>query len=426
MRNSRANPATWVAVILCVIIALAACAPPPATPVPPSTVAPTPLPTQAPAPTAIPPTAIPPTAAPIATATAAPKPVALKVSQNAALGKFLSDGDGRTLYIFTRDTKNTSTCYDDCAKSWPPFLTQGKTDAGDGVTSSIIGSTTRKEGTTQVTFNGFPLYFRATDAKAGDITGQGIGNVWWIIAPGGDAVTNPPPLSITLNLGPGRDGDQSGTARLTPKGDKTEVVLNIKPGAAGVEQPVHIHDGACPGVGAVKYPLTNIVDGKSTTTVDAPITALLTGSFSINAHKSAADINTYVACGGIPQGVLLKLGPGRDADRSGNAVLLALGNKTEVDLFIKPQPPFAQPAHIHEGACPNVGAVKFPLTSAQDGSSKTVVDASLADLTKGGFSINAHKSPDDINVYVACGAIPQGAPAVLPTAVPSEKGGYGG
>ncbi len=379
-----------ITVILIAIVALAACAPAPA---------PTPVPTP-------PPTPVPPTAAP----TAAPaKPQALRVVQNATLGKFLADSDGRSLYMFARDSKNTATCYDDCAKRWPPYLTLAKTDAQEGVNASLIGTTQRKEGTTQITYNGWPLYYWAADTKPGDTFGQGIGNTWWVVTPNGDTVTAPPPPSITINLGPGRDGDQSGTARLTARGDKTEVVLNLKPGAAGIEQPVHIHEGACPAVGAVKYPLANLSDGKSTTTVDATLASLLTGGFSINAHKSAAEVGVYVACGGIPQGVLLKLGPGRDADQSGSAVLLAQGSKTEVNVFIKPVPPLASPAHIHEGACPAVGAVKFPLTNIEFGSSKTVVDSSFADLLKGGFSINAHKSASDINVYVACGALSQGS-----------------
>ncbi len=408
MKVTHSKIASIIVFVFVAAVALAGCAPA-ATPtaVPPAT------PTTAPPapPTAVPPAPTPaPTAAPTAPAPTAvsAKPVAVKVVQNDALGKFLADGDGRTLYMFARDSKSTTTCSDACAQSWPPFITQAKTEALEGVNAALIGTTQRKEGTNQVTYNGWPLYYRGTDTKAGDTTGHGIGNVWWVLIPNGDAVTAAPPPSITINLGAGRDADQSGTARLTARGNKTEVVLNIKPGAAGVEQPAHIHEGACPAVGAVKYPLTNLTDGRSTTTVDVPLASLLTGGFSINAHKSAAEIGVYVACGGIAQGVLLKLGPGRDADQSGSAVLLAQGNKTEVNVFIKPVPPLVQPAHIHEGACPGVGAVKYPLTNIEFGSSKTVVEASLADLLKGGYSINAHKSANDMNVYVACGAVSPG------------------
>ena len=87
----------------------------------------------------------------------------------------------------------------------------------------------------------------------------------------------------------------------------------------------------------------------------------------------------------------------------GTAVLLAQGAKTEVDLFTTPNIGVPQPAHIHDGSCPGVGAVKFPLTNIQDGHSQTVVDASLADLLKGGYAINTHLSTTDAGKYVACG-----------------------
>jgi len=100
-------------------------------------------------------------------------------------------------------------------------------------------------------------------------------------------------------LGPGRDGNQSGTATLTAKGDKTEVVLNIKPGPAGVAQPAHIHVGTCPVPSAVKFPLANVVDGKSTTTVEIALKDLLKDTYAINVHLSAAEASKYVACGDL-------------------------------------------------------------------------------------------------------------------------------
>ena len=106
--------------------------------------------------------------------------------------------------------------------------------------------------------------------------------------------------SVTVDLGPGRDASQPGTAVLTEQGDQTMVTIDIAPGAAGVPQPVHIHAGTCDTLGAVEYPLTNIVDGTSTTMVDVALADLLTGGFAINAHMSQAEINTYVACGNIP------------------------------------------------------------------------------------------------------------------------------
>ena len=160
------------AILSIVLLALAACVP-------------------APTPTSVPPT-VAPTAAPQATvaptAAVQVKPVALTVGTNDKFGKILTDGNGRTLYLFAKDTKDTPTCYDDCAKRWPPFLTQGKTDAMNGIDAASIGSTKRKDGTTQVTYKGSPLYYWNADTKPGDTFGQGIGGVWWVVAPDGKAI----------------------------------------------------------------------------------------------------------------------------------------------------------------------------------------------------------------------------------------------
>ena len=108
--------------------------------------------------------------------------------------------------------------------------------------------------------------------------------------------------SVTVTMGPGRDGSQTGTATLTAQGSQTQVVLNIQSGPAGVEQPVHIHSGSCPGVGAVVFPLTNVVNGTSTTVVNATLDSLRTGGYSINAHQDGtqAGLGVYVSCGVIP------------------------------------------------------------------------------------------------------------------------------
>jgi predicted lipoprotein with Yx(FWY)xxD motif len=116
----------------------------------------------------------------------------VNVGQNATLGSFLVDSKGMTLYIFTKDTPNTSACYGGCATAWPPLLTSGAPIAGTGVTASMLGITTRTDGTTQVTYNGLPLYYWVKDKVVGDTTGQGVQNVWYVIDPGGKSVTTAP------------------------------------------------------------------------------------------------------------------------------------------------------------------------------------------------------------------------------------------
>ena len=74
-----------------------------------------------------------------------------------ALGTFLTDENGRTLYVFLSDHNGPSVCYGGCATAWPPLLTNGMAVAGDGVQQGLLGTTTRNDGTKQVTYNGWPL-----------------------------------------------------------------------------------------------------------------------------------------------------------------------------------------------------------------------------------------------------------------------------
>jgi len=118
-------------------------------------------------------------------ATMASGPAEVDAGQNATLGSFLVDSKGFTLYLYTKDTPNTSTCYGGCAAAWPPLLTTGAPTAGTGVTASMLGTTTRTDGTTQVTYNGWPLYYFAKDMAAGDTTGENVQGVWFVITPAG-------------------------------------------------------------------------------------------------------------------------------------------------------------------------------------------------------------------------------------------------
>ena len=106
--------------------------------------------------------------------------------------------------------------------------------------------------------------------------------------------------SVTVRLGQQNDSKESGTARLTPEGDKTKVVINLKGAPKGVQQPAHIHEGSCAKLDPKpKYPLQNVVDGKSTSEVPVKLDELTGGNLAINVHKSGEDLKTYVACGDI-------------------------------------------------------------------------------------------------------------------------------
>jgi predicted lipoprotein with Yx(FWY)xxD motif len=112
----------------------------------------------------------------------------LMLGTNSSLGEFLVDGKGMTLYIFTRDTADKSTCTGDCLVAWPPLLTQGNPILGPGVDDSKIGSTLLADGTRIVTYNHMPLYYYVKDTQPGDTTGQGVGGVWYVIDSDGDII----------------------------------------------------------------------------------------------------------------------------------------------------------------------------------------------------------------------------------------------
>jgi len=101
------------------------------------------------------------------------------LSGNDELGPFLTDADGLTLYIFAKDEPGVSNCYEQCAVNWPPLLVEdGQVLSGSDDLTAEFGITERTDGTTQVTYNGWPLYFFINDAAPGDTTGQSVGGVW--------------------------------------------------------------------------------------------------------------------------------------------------------------------------------------------------------------------------------------------------------
>ena len=113
------------------------------------------------------------------------------VSNIGGLGSVLVDSQGRTVYLFEKDTGPKSTCFGACATEWPPVTTNGKPSAGKGVSASMLGTTKRSDGTTQVTYNGHPLYLFEADQKPGDATGQNVdafGAEWYVLSPAGDKV----------------------------------------------------------------------------------------------------------------------------------------------------------------------------------------------------------------------------------------------
>jgi len=107
-----------------------------------------------------------------------------------SLGQVLTADDGMTVYMFLPDNAGDPTCVGDCAKTWPPLLVDdGATPtAGEGVDSAMLGTAANPEGGTQVTYNGWPLYYYAADNAPGDTNGQDVGDVWYVIGADGEPI----------------------------------------------------------------------------------------------------------------------------------------------------------------------------------------------------------------------------------------------
>ena len=105
---------------------------------------------------------------------------------------FLTDGSGRAVYLWVKDTGDASQCSGACAGAWPPVPATGTVTAGGSAVASDLGTITRSDGTKQVTYDGHPLYYFAGDSGAGSATGQGsdgFGAKWWLVSPAGADVT---------------------------------------------------------------------------------------------------------------------------------------------------------------------------------------------------------------------------------------------
>jgi predicted lipoprotein with Yx(FWY)xxD motif len=140
-----------------------------------------------------------PTASPGGASTASPQPpktsggtAATVGVTSTSLGNTLVDAQGRTLYLFQKDSGTTSTCTGACATFWPPLIVPGAPTSGSGANASLIGTTKRQDGKSQVTYNGHPLYLFTGDHNPGDTNGEGkvaFGAAWFALSPSGTQVS---------------------------------------------------------------------------------------------------------------------------------------------------------------------------------------------------------------------------------------------
>lgn len=108
----------------------------------------------------------------------------LTVADAPGVGPVLVDAQGFTVYDFHKDKGPVSSCYGGCAKVWPPVLTEGDPQVGEGATIALLGVTARKDGSKQVVYAGHPLYTYSGDKKPGQANGNDIdsfGAEWYAL-----------------------------------------------------------------------------------------------------------------------------------------------------------------------------------------------------------------------------------------------------
>lgn len=168
------------------------------------------------------------------------KPADVSLGGNDDLGSFLVGPNGMTLYIFTNDTPGVSNCSGDCLVNWPPLLV----DAGREPTlqpglAGTLGTIQRDDGTHQVTYDDMPLYYWINDGQPGDATGQGVGDVWFVIQP------------ATVMVG---GNDELGSFLVGPDGMTLYIFTKDAPGVSN-----------CYDDCAVRWPPLLVADGQQPT-----------------------------------------------------------------------------------------------------------------------------------------------------------------
>jgi predicted lipoprotein with Yx(FWY)xxD motif len=116
----------------------------------------------------------------------------LAMNAKQPFGEYLTDSSGRALYMFGRDMRNHTMCYDACAQVWPPLVSEGGSIRVRHVDKSLVGLIRRKDGQMQVTYKGMPLYYYIKDkGRPGSTTGQNVHDKfgsWYLVAPTGGKV----------------------------------------------------------------------------------------------------------------------------------------------------------------------------------------------------------------------------------------------
>ena len=149
-----------------------------------------------------------------------------------------------------------------------------------------------------------------------------------------------------------------------------------------------------------------MINGRSLTTIDVPVEIVLSGALLLDIKRPAQESGVSALCNVIPEALFFNLEMGKNGNQYGIVVAFQQAGGTKVDVFIKPGPPgVAQPAFIRLGNCEDLGGIRYSLNHIVDGTSKTFLGAPFNVFRKEKAALNVHRSLQELEASVACGAI---------------------
>ena len=308
----------------------------------------------------------------------------------------LVDSEGRSLYLFSGDERNASSCSGHCGEVWAPLLTEVDPTAGEGVDANRLGTISRDDGALQVTYNGRALYhFAGDNTMAGDANGQDTGGVWFLVSPDGSPIQTAALVNAVEHNELGAMLTDAAGQSLYLSARDQRGVSNCTGVCARVWPPLLTLDDPVAGDGVSVEALGTITrkDGSRQVTYDGrPLHQFARDDKpgDTNGHDMGAVwfvVNPKLQ-------FMFALGEQNSSGQSGWATLTPVGDHTLIVLNRSTGGFAPEAVHIREAPCGNwtLGAVVHTLTFFVDGSGRSVstVPVSLDSLQSGEFAINSH------------------------------------
>lgn len=165
--------------------------------------------------------------APAGEAATAAAAAQLTVAEYPMLGQYLTDAEGRSLYINLQDAMDGAACTESCLRYWPAFTAAELPQAAEGIDASLLTTAADAEGEAQISYNGWPLYYFAYDRMPGETRGAGVANVWHLVSPAGEplGLTDEEGIEETVDAGE-EPGAVTPPVKARSEGEEAQLLAN--------------------------------------------------------------------------------------------------------------------------------------------------------------------------------------------------------